>query len=189
MILSDNDIKGAISSGKIIIDPSPLEDQFQPSSLDLRVGRQFFEWDENLTQRLGIEVVIDFEKYTHRDLRRYMREVTPRPDGSIEIEPKKFYLVQTLERIDLPLSSGIAGRVEGRSGLARLGVSIHQTAPIIHCGFNGTLTLEISNLGPFPIRVMPERSCLCQVVFEAVSSVPGRDLSSRFQGQQTPTGK
>ena len=188
MILSDAGIQQAISSGRIIIDPPPEEDQYAPSALDLRVGHQFFEWNEELTKSEGISVNIDFDIYDHRKLRHFMKEIEKNNDETVTLEARKLYLAQTLEKIDLPIHSGLAARVEGRSSLARLGVSIHQTAPVIHCGFEGTLTLEIFSLGPFPIIVRPGKYRLCQLVFETLQTPPERGISSQFQGQDSPAG-
>lgn len=89
----------------------------------------------------------------------------------------------------LPISGKLAARVEGRSSLARLGVSVHMTAPTIHCGFSGHIFLEVSNSGPFNLKIRPRKTPICQLIFEQVSSEPSGELDTYFVEQNVPTGK
>jgi len=112
------------------------------------------------------------------------------PVGGFALEPGRFVLSNTLERINLPIISGetcYSARVEGRSSYARIGLLIHFTAPTIHAGFKGTITLELMNFGKNPIILYPEIN-ICQLIFEKVT---GEILftPSQFQGQVTPEGK
>ena len=109
MILSDAGIQQAISSGRIIIDPPPEEDQYAPSALDLRVGHQFFEWNEELTKSEGISVNIDFDIYDHRKLRHFMKEIEKNNDETVTLEARKLYLAQTLEKNRSSHSFGAGG--------------------------------------------------------------------------------
>jgi dCTP deaminase len=93
----------------------------------------------------------------------------------------------TIETVELPRTSKIAARVEGRSTLARCGMTIHQTAPTIHAGFKGVITLEIRNEGPVPIKLRHEMR-VCQLIFELLLSEPGRELASAFVGQRDASG-
>lgn len=107
------------------------------------------------------------------------------------LDPGAFVLALTLERVALPIQSGaaeptLAARVEGRSSLARCGMLVHFTAPTIHAGFDGNVTLEIINLGPTPILLTPG-SYVCQLIVEEVLGVPFRN-DSQFQGQKTAGG-
>ena len=96
------------------------------------------------------------------------------------LEPGAFVLGYTLERVEL--SDYLAARVEGRSSLARLGVSVHQTAPTIQAGFSGQIRLEIANLGPFTILLEPGMP-FCQLIVERLSSPAASARESRWQGQ------
>ena len=99
-------------------------------------------------------------------------------------------LAQTLERIGLPIRPGrpvYAARVEGKSSRARLGMLVHFSAPTIHSGFEGHLTLEVINLGPNSIQLVPD-VYICQVVFERVTGPP-EHTPSQFRGQHTSAGE
>lgn len=109
-------------------------------------------------------------------------------DGSVVIPREAFVLVRTLEHITFPIKSKLAARVEGRSKLARLGLTAHITAPVIHAGFSGRITLEVVNHGPFDLRVRPRVSRLCQLIIEEVKGVPRRGGSAAFSQQSTPLG-
>jgi dCTP deaminase len=76
--------------------------------------------------------------------------------------------------------------------LARLGLGIHVTAPIIHAGFGYTdrdasyrgnpLRLEIWNIGPVPIRLQTAMR-ICQIIFEEVHGTPEKGYEGLFAVQ------
>jgi len=80
----------------------------------------------------------------------------------------------------------LAARIEGRSSLARFGLIVHCTAPTIHAEFSGNITLEITNLGSYPIMLRPGMR-ICQLIVETVEGVPV-EAKSQFHGQQEPAG-
>lgn len=83
----------------------------------------------------------------------------------------------------LPPQSRIAARVEGRSTLARLGLVVHLTAPVIHAGFSGIIALEMYHFGPHPLRLWPGKHPICQLIFERVGEEPEGGVRSVYQGQ------
>jgi dCTP deaminase len=105
-------------------------------------------------------------------LQAYAKPFTRDSGGSFVLPPGKFALGITHEWIELPRRSKIAARVEGRSTLARLGLAIHMTAPIIHAGFEGRIVLEMYNFGPYPLRLRPREFAVCQLIFERLGRVP-----------------
>jgi len=107
-------------------------------------------------------------------------------NGRVVIPDDSFILAMTLERIDLPLD--LAARVEGRSSFARLGLAVHITAPTIHAGFCGPIVLEIKNLGPHVLMIEPGKTCVCQLIFEQLSSKPTGPLKTDFQDQTNVLG-
>ena len=115
----------------------------------------------------------------------YGQTETVQPDGSFIFESGKLVLAYTLEFIEMP--NYLAARVEGRSSLARLGISIHQTAPTVHATFRGQLRLEMSNNGPYSCRLHPGQK-ICQLVIERLGSPSAITLQSPFQGQQQQPG-
>jgi dCTP deaminase len=92
------------------------------------------------------------------------------------------------ERVGLPRQSRLAARVEGRNSLARLGLAVHLTAPTIHAGFSGNITLEITNQGPIPIKLRPGLA-ICQLVLEHVFGTPAREMTGIFQDQDSTAGR
>lgn len=185
MILSDMGIKQAITEGRLIIDPAPPDGHFSPSALDMRVGNEFRKWKE---VPRGARITVNLTDAKVPAYGEWLEEVGPDRDGTVCIEPGEFLLAKTLETISLPLEGQLAARVEGRSGLARLGLSVHITAPTIHCGFAGPIVLEMKNHGIFKLQIEPGKTCICQLIFETLSSKPGGDLDSDFQGQSTVIG-
>lgn len=115
--------------------------------------------------------------------------VTTSHDQPYVLERNKFVLANTIERVGFPLKSDAtcyAARVEGRSSLARCGILVHFTAPTIHAGFEGTITLEITNLGFAPFLLFPGLA-VCQLILEEVRGVPTL-APNQFSGQSTPEG-
>ena len=142
MILSDRSIREALESGRIVIDPLG-DDSVQPSSVDLRVDR-FFRVFRNHT--LG-----------HIDVKHDLSELTTlveaADDDPFILHPGEFVLGCTLERVALP--DDLVARLEGKSSLGRLGLLIHSTAGFVDAGFEGQLTLELSNVANLPITLYP----------------------------------
>jgi dCTP deaminase len=111
-------------------------------------------------------------------------------DQPLVLAPHRFILGRTHERVCLPLQvdgeKSLAARVEGKSSYARCGLLVHFTAPTIHAGFDGTITLEIMNLGPYSIVLRPQMP-ICQLIIEEVRGIPFRN-DSQFQGQARVAG-
>jgi dCTP deaminase len=110
--------------------------------------------------------------------------------GGYALAPNKFILGRTLERVHFPIREGrpcYAARIEGRSSFARIGLLVHFTAPTIHAGFEGTITLEMINLAEYPISLFPEME-ICQLIVETVGSTPFTN-PGEFHQQSTPTGQ
>jgi dCTP deaminase len=187
LILCDHHSEAVIRERRITVDPMPEPDQFSSSAVDLRVGADFLIWKAAL-RAPGGRFYIDLDRVSLTDLLSLTEPLTPNAAGVVAIPPASLVLVRTLERISLPKESKLAARVEGRSKQARLGLTAHITAPTIHAGFSGHITLEIINHGPFWIEVRPNHSRLCQLILEEVSDVPLRGGSQTFSGQQTPLG-
>ena len=186
MILSDTGIKEALSTGQIVIDPLPEEDQYDASSVDLRLGNEFKKYKRELVGQEGIDTTIDPERVDYAFTSSTYMEVVKLSQGeSIVIEPEGFLLAITLERVHFPEESQIAARIEGRSTLARTGLSIHLTAPTVHLGFEGHLALELKNHGKLGIRLTPGMQ-ICQLIFERVVGEASPGSRTSFQGQTEP---
>ena len=178
MILSDRSIREELAAGRIEIDPLD-ETSIQPSSVDLRLDRFFRVFLNHTTP------VIDVKQ----DLGELTREIEIDEGDAFILHPGEFVLGSTLERVGLP--DDLVARIEGKSSLGRLGLLIHSTAGFIDPGFNGHVTLELSNVASLPITLYPEMR-VGQVSFLRMTTpadVPyGQGaLGSKYQGQRGPT--
>ena len=200
MILSNVAILEALATGRLKIEPRPEPERpnedsdrdghcpYQTSSVDLRLG------DEVSFFRTGLPISIDLSRPECKfaDLfgsnSQTLRLTKQQP---FAITPGQLVLARTLERVSLPIISDgrscLAARVEGKSSYARCGLLVHFTAPTIHAGFSGTITLELINLGPLPVLLYPETP-ICQLILEEVCGVPFRN-DSQFQNQQRASGQ
>ena len=182
MILSDRDIKAQINAGHIVI-TSPLDDHeknIHASSMDLRLGKFF-----KLYKHSKFPVLDPVKMQSFKGLTKLV-EITE-PGEPFIVQPGEFMLGVTLEKIKLP--DDMVARVEGRSSLGRLGIIIHSTAGFVDAGFEGTITLEITNINRMPVALYPGMR-VCQLAFETMSSpaeVPYyKKKSSKYQGQEHP---
>ena len=178
MLLSDRDIIAEIESGRVALDPwDPA--MLQPSSVDVRLDR-FFRVFEN-------------HRYPHidpaADQSDLTREVEPAGDEPFILHPGEFVLASTFEVVTLP--DDVAGRLEGKSSLGRLGLLTHSTAGFIDPGFSGHVTLELSNVATLPIKLWPGMKigqlCLFRLSSPAEHPYGSAVYGSRYQNQRGPT--
>ncbi|MDR0912896.1 MAG: dCTP deaminase [Methanobrevibacter sp.] len=180
-ILSDVDIKKYIDDGKICIDPiEDAEKQIQPSSVDMRIGNEF------KTFKIVRKPFIDPKDPT--DISSYMQSIFIDEGDSFIIHPGEFALATTYEFVEIP--DDLVARVEGRSSMGRLGITMHVTAGYIDPGFKGKITLEISNIGKMPVALYPGQR-VCQIVFETMTSPSQKpyghpDRKSKYMNQKHP---
>ena len=178
MILSDREIEIAINSKQIIFNSNrPLLEILSSSSIDLSLAEQGRIWKSNS----AIQIRPGDPNYNYSSLENYQGTVAL---SNYVMDPGSFLLGWTVESIGLPIQSRLAARVEGKSSLARLGIGIHVTAPIIHAGFSGVIQLEIFNCGPNRI-VLDAGMKICQLVFEYTSGTPHKGYAGAFSGQTT----
>jgi dCTP deaminase len=177
MVLSDRSIREALDAGHIVIDPLD-DDCIQPSSVDLHVD-QYFRLFRNHTSR-----VIDV-----RENQEDLTELVDTGEEPLILHPGEFVLGSTMEKVTLP--DDLVARLEGKSSLGRLGLLIHSTAGFVDAGWDGHLTLELSNVANLPITVYP-RMKIGQISFLQMTTPAdkpyGSDgLQSKYQGQWGPT--
>jgi len=193
MILSDHGINEALDRGELEIDPRPTDEQYQTSAVDLFIGDSFRCWDHEKLRLKGLTPILNLSEHNFLvTAHAYLIPMKLESDGSFLFPPyedtRMHVLGITRERIHLKKDSRLAARVEGKSGLARIGLTVHLTAPTIHAGWNGPITLEMINYGPFTLKMIPNKTRLCQVIFERLESVPKKEMSSQFLGQTDPSG-
>ena len=178
MLISDRDIRAEITAGRVKVEPF-TEAMVQPSSVDVRLDR-FFRTFENHKYE-----VIDPSK-EQPDL---TREVAVAANEFFILHPGEFVLASTYEVITLP--DDIAGRLEGKSSLGRLGLLTHSTAGFIDPGFSGHITLELSNVANLPVKLFPGMKigqlCLIKLSSPAEHPYGSAVYGSRYQGQRGPT--
>ena len=178
MILSDRSIKEALDAKRIIIDPLDMS-CIQPSSIDVKVSNLFRVFRNHTAGTIDVK----------RDLTELTELVEIDQDGVFMLHPGEFVLGSTLERIGL--ANDLVGRVEGKSSLGRLGLLIHSTAGFIDAGFDGHITLELSNVANLPITIYPSMK-IGQVSFMTMTTPADKPYGSgakgsKYQGQRGPT--
>ena len=178
MILSDRSLRDEISRGRIVVEP--FDDAcVQPSSIDVKIGNLFRVF------RNHTSAVIDVKQ----NLEELTELITIREDGVFMLHPGEFVLGSTLERIAVP--DDLVARIEGTSSLGRLGLIIHSTAGFIDAGFDGHVTLELTNIATLPITLYP-RMKIGQVSFMQMTTPADSPYGkgargSKYQGQRGPT--
>ena len=178
MVLSDATIARCLAEGRIEIDPYDPS-LLQPSSVDVRVDRLFRVFHNN--------------RYPYIDVKEPQDELTElvEVDGDhpFILHPGEFDLGSTLERVKLP--DDLVARLEGKSSLGRLGLLIHSTAGFIDPGWDGHVTLELSNVATLPITIYPEMKIgqisFLQLTEPAATPYGSTEIGSKYKGQKGPT--
>lgn len=187
MILSDREIWMEIGSQRLKFDPHIEPEQVSPSAVDLRLSNEFTILDQShispSVQGVENQVIVDIASVESPEnvVGTFGEKEVIQDDGYFVFEPGAFVLAYTYETIELP--NYLAARVEGKSSIARYGITIHNTAPTVHATFKGQLRLEMFNNGPFRCKLRPHRP-ICQLVLERLGSPASITLQSSFQGQQ-----
>lgn len=194
MILSNVEVQKALKQKRLIIDPVPLplrpesgkDCPYDTHTVDLTLGPEILEpgngpYTVDFSQPGSVSEFI-----SKNSSRIVLNAKTPYP-----LARGKFILGQTREVVGLPIPSKggkcLAARIEGKSSRARFGLLVRFTAPTVHPGFDGTLTLEIINLGPADILLRPGIA-IAQLIVEEVKGIPFEN-KSQFFGQRKPEGK
>ena len=178
VLLSDRDIRAQIESKRVGVEPF-AESMIQPSSVDVRLDK-FFRVFENHKYEV-IDPALEQPELT--------REIIAEDAEAFILHPGEFVLASTYEVITLP--DDIAGRLEGKSSLGRLGLLTHSTAGFIDPGFSGHITLELSNVANLPVKLYPGMKIgqLCLIKLSSAAEHPygSAQYLNRYQGQRGPT--
>ena len=192
MILSNIEIQRALDEGRLVIVPEPLPRRpeagrycpYDTHAVDVRLHEEItvpqggpHHYDVTEPETLSQVIGQHSQKYTLTD------------EAPYSLKPHQFILGRTLERIELPTDKGtphLAARIEGKSSWARCGLMVHFTAPTVHPGWAGPLTLEIINLGPMTFVLRP-RMRIAQLIVEEVRGEVFLNPST-FHDQSTPEG-
>jgi dCTP deaminase len=193
MPLSYIEIHQALDSGRLILNPEPKprtptdgqECPYNTHSVDLSLSPNIsipkegpYNYDVSRKGSLA-----DF-------ISTNSKKVVIDEDAGFPLNPGMFVLAQTNEYVGLPILSNfttcLAARIEGKSSRARCGLLIHFTAPTVHPGWDGPLSLEMINFGPVAFTLR-RGMAIAQLILEEVKVMPFAK-PSQFQGQKTPEG-
>jgi dCTP deaminase len=177
MILSDRTIRDELANGRIVIEPFE-PGCVQPSSVDLHLDRWFRVFRNHTLGHIDVK----------QNLEDLTELVSVEDDDPFILHPGEFVLGSTLERVGLP--DDLVGRLEGKSSLGRLGLLIHSTAGFVDAGWDGQLTLELSNVASLPITLYPGMK-IGQISFMRMTTPADTPygtgaLGSKYQGQKGP---
>ncbi|KOX93830.1 dCTP deaminase [Haloarcula rubripromontorii] len=180
MILSDADILRRLEQGDLVVEPLDDPDiQIQPASVDLRLGREFLEF-----QHANIPCI---HPNSEAEVADYVEETVIEEGGEFILHPGDFVLGTTHERVAIP--DDLIAHVEGRSSLGRLAIVVHATAGLCDPGYEGQITLELSNLGTAPVALTPGMR-ISQLTFTELKTPAdrpyGAERGSKYQGQSGP---
>lgn len=181
MLLSDHDILERLEDGSIEIDPiNDLDQQLQPATFDVRLSNEFLVFNADAIDHIDPRTTDPSEYIEHVEV----------PEGeAFMLAPGDFVLGSTVERVSLP--DDVLSILGGRSSWGRLAVVIHATAGIIDPGWNGEITLELSNLGPLPVMLWPGDR-IGQLMFKTLQNPADRpygvERGSHYNGQSGPVG-
>ncbi|MFC6862272.1 dCTP deaminase [Halomicroarcula sp. GCM10025817] len=180
MILSDADILRRLEAGDLVVEPLDDPDiQIQPASIDLRLGSQFLEF-----QHANIPCI---HPNSESEVGEYVEETEIEEGGEYILHPGDFVLGTTHERVEIP--DDLIAHVEGRSSLGRLAIVVHATAGLCDPGYEGQITLELSNLGTAPVALTPGMR-ISQLTFTELKTPAdrpyGEERGSKYQGQRGP---
>ncbi len=178
MILSDYSIKEGVRTGRITLTPYDPA-LVQPASVDIRLDGRFRVFRNYRYSCIDPKAAQD----------GLTELVTVGDDEAFIVHPGEFILGNTVEKV--ALGNDLVARLEGKSSLGRLGLIVHATAGYIDPGFEGHITLELSNVANLPIKLYPGMK-IGQISFFAMSTPAERpyghpDLGSKYKGQDAPT--
>ena len=199
MVLSNTAIFEALDDGRVVITPEPrrptspeLDSPFDRTSVDLTLSRAIQR------PREGVAANIDFRSGSVlQTLDTFFEPHNIDDEQGFTLRQNQFILGQTEESVGLTLPKDLddaarekgclAGRVEGKSSLARFGLIVHFTAPTIHAGFGpAPIALELMNFGPAPITLFPGMR-ICQLLLEQVVGIPDM-RPGQFDQQESARG-
>jgi dCTP deaminase len=173
VVLSDHTIKQELAAGRLVIEPFD-EGLLQPSSVDVRLSGLFRVFHNN--------------RQPFIDVRRPSADLTEvveiAEDEPFILHPGEFVLGSTLERVAVP--EDLVARLEGKSSLGRLGLLIHSTAGYVDPGWDGTITLELSNVARLPIAIYLGMR-IGQLSFLRLTTPVDAPYRGKYQGQRGPT--
>ena len=179
MALSDIEIWMELQAGALVIDPPPDPTSVNAASVDLHLDKHVQVYKD-----VPEGMKIDLRDATAAQTVAYNTDVVDVSSKDFYVKRGDFVIGFTEETVGLP--THLMARVEGRSSLARLGISVHNEAPTIQPGWSGQIALEITNVGPLTLQ-LSEGLIICQLVLERLGRPTTKPYDSQFQGQRPPS--
>jgi len=179
MVLTDREIQKLLRSRQISIDPNPPLEAYDSTAVDLTLDPIIRKFRMKMP---GLIIDPGAPGYKAAELIKQATDPETITDLGWDLPQGTLVLAWTRETVNLNYEAKVAARVEGKSGLARIGLGVHVTAPTIHAGFPGRIQLELVNHGPLPIRLRPGMA-ICQLIVEAIKGTPSKAHRSQFAGQ------
>ena len=191
MVLSQEDLKEAVRRGEIGFTPQLEDKQWGEASIDLRLGFSFTKLENVNGVTISVADGLTAVGISNLWKTKELKEVDDfgHPEN-IVLHPGEFILALTYESIRVP--KNMIALIEGRSTYARVGLSMHQTAPWIQPGWSGPIVLEMMNHGPLEIQLTPKVDRPCQLTFFELKSPLPEDLAygsrpqDRYKDQKHP---
>lgn len=184
MRLGDVDIRAALAAGCLRIDPFPTEQEIGAVSVDLQLGTTFRVFAPG--RAAFVDLALSDGRWEEVD--QLVNVVELKPEEAFYLHPGAFALGITRQRITLP--DDIAGRLDGRSSLARVGLMVHATAHTIDPGWDGHITLEFFNCGRLSLA-MRAGTRICALSFEPLLSPTSKPYASqptaKYKDQNSPS--
>ena len=140
MFLSHQTIEKYIDQGKIIIEPDFDKKNIRPVGIRIHLAKNLLLPEPNQTVSLTVAQEL---KYKEIDLTK----------EDFSLEPGQFVLGASYEAIQTP--PNVLAILDGRSTVARLGLTTHITASVIDGTFETphVAVLEIKNVGNFQNQI------------------------------------
>lgn len=181
MLLTDRQIHDAIYlTGELEISPFDYDEHLQPASVDIQLGPEISGYRKS-TGALNPLLGVHPQDMWHLTLNARNK--------SVPLQPGEFILAHTLQTVRI--GPTLACRIEGKSSLARMGLVVHSTAGFVDPGFQGQLTLEMTNLNSVPVILtlgMPIAQLSFMRLSEPVAHPYGSPrYRSHYQGQRGAT--
>jgi dCTP deaminase len=168
---SNEDIRQAIKKGDLVIEPYD-EALLRASGLTLHLGSQLLKPLPGKVVDVRTGVIPDYQ------------EMQITMDNPYPLAPGEFLLGHTYESVSVGASLGFL--IEGRSTLARVGLTVVQTAMLVYPGHkNRTVTLELANHGPNTVLLYPKMKIARVVIMELKTpSTEEYDDKGKYRGQR-----
>ena len=176
-VLSDKHILELIDTKVLSIKPFDRQ-KVSGSSVDLTLSDEFL-----IFKHSELKAIDPLEKHNY-DITDKIKVKKGKP---FILHPSEFVLGSTVESVKIP--ADITARLDGKSSLGRLGVIVHSTAGSVDAGFQGTLTLEITNISRLPVLLWPGMD-VCRLTFELMTSPalrPYHKKKSKYKAQRGPS--